>query len=206
MIFERQIYRIKCGKMQEAAETMRQEDDAALAADTRGRPPTRIYTPMFAPELLVVEYTGESLDEIAEGWAIWHGTGRAPAFFEKWQTPNEEFVAREVWQVPAHHTVDGAENKIVVRWTRTARSFKEEALAELLTHWVIEGGRYTAHVMRPVYGPGSDVVLEVEYADLADYQAKIAEWTAHPEIEAFFDQWHGLTVPGGSTEVWNLYP
>jgi hypothetical protein len=206
MIFERHIYRIKSGKMQEAADAMRQEDDAALAADSRGRPRARICTPMFAPQNLIVEYIGASLDEIAEGWAIWRGSGRAPAFFEKWGTLNEEFVASEIWQVPAHHTVEGAENGIAIRWTRTALSFREEALAELLTHWVIEGGRYTARVLRPVYGPGSDVVLEVEYADLADFQVKMAEWRAHPDIDAFDDQWYGLTVPGGSNEVWTLHP
>jgi len=110
MIVERHTYRVKCGKMQEAADAMRQEDNAALAALTRGRQRTRIYTPMFAPETLVVEYIGESLDEIAEGWAIWQGSGRPLAFFEKLQTLSERFMSGEIWQVPAHHTVEGAEN------------------------------------------------------------------------------------------------
>jgi len=75
-----------------------------------------------------------------------------------------------------------------------------------LTDWVVDGDRYTARVMRPLYGPGQSVALEVEYADLADFQVKMAEWRAHPEIDAFDDHWHGLTVPGGTNEVWSLYP
>ncbi len=59
-----------------------------------------------------------------------------------------------------------------VQGTEELRAFATERTPGSVAsrHWntshVIEGGRHTARVMQPVYHPGQDVVLEVEYADL----------------------------------------
>ena len=96
--------------------------------------------------------------------------------------------------------------RIAIRWTRQALPTKGKNVVELLNQWFIEDAQTTNRVTQPQYGSPINIVLEIEYADLADYQAKIGEWMAQPDVESFFEQLHTLTVPGGTTEVWNRYP
>ncbi|MFN8489174.1 MAG: NIPSNAP family protein [Caldilineaceae bacterium] len=50
------------------------------------------------------------------------------------------------------------------------------------------------------------VAFEIEYADLAEYEAYWKAIAAQPWIDDFFAQWFTITEPGGKNEIWVVEP
>jgi len=207
MFIERQVYEVLPGCGQKAAQLMREETEATRALVKFSSPPARIYTSVFGPQLqLAVEWTHESMEEMDAGWAAWLDSGRAAAFFDAWAEVSSRYCLHELKPVFAAHTVEGEKNGIAVRWMCEYNVRQEETMAKFWKERVVDPGLYTARVLMPWYGATSSVILEVEYADLADYQAKMAAWSGRDDIETFWETFNKAVRPGGTTEVWQLMP
>lgn len=55
-------------------------------------------------------------------------------------------------------------------------------------------------------GPIDVVAFEIEFANLAEYEAYWAAVAVEPWIGAFFAQWDTITDPGGMNEIWLVEP
>jgi hypothetical protein len=205
MIIARQVHQVNPVTMLKAAQMLREEDEAILATGKVSRPPARICTPMFGPQYCVAwENTYESLDEQGAESVIWRETGRPAAFYEAWADVGHKWQSVEIYDVLAASAVEGEENTIAVRWTCEYNVRREWEMAKLWKEWVVDPGVYTARVLMARFGAKPHVILEVEYASLADYEAKFAAWNAQEGIEGFWEAFNQTSRPGGTTEVWQL--
>jgi len=207
MIVERQVYEVHPGCIEKAAQLMREEDDATRALVKSSSPPARIYSSMFGSQLQVaIEWTRESQEKMDADWAAWFGSGRTAAFFDAWAQVSTRYLAHELRPVFAASTVEGERNGIAVRWTCEHNVRQEQVMADLWKQWIADSGTYTARVLMPWYGATSHVILEVEYADLADYETRMAVWASQEGIEGFWEAFNPTFRSGGMTEVWRLMP
>lgn len=204
MFVDRRVFRVRPGLAAEAAQAMREENNAAATQPPLR--PTRIYTPIYGPSLLMaVEWTADTLEKGRHGWELYNAMDRAMAFYEKWATYVDEFVSCEIWNVQAEHIGEATEDKIAVRWTRKARHGRADDLAQLWEDWVVSDANLTVRLMRPEYGVMQTVVLELEAPSLLVYEQAFDKWLSQPDIETFGQQWNSMLAPGGSTEVWRLH-
>ena len=93
---------------------------------------------------------------------------------------------------------------LVHRVTWNVKPGKQEEAEELLRK---AGEMYPSpHVVRvyvPETGPFNTLVYEVEFENLADYQAHWQKWYALPGRAEFMEKWNEL-VTGGGDQLWNL--
>lgn len=207
MIVQRHVYQVKPGNTAPLTQRMREEDDVVLATGKVSRAPARIYTAIFGSQYRVaIEWTNASREEQEAGWEAFIASGRAAAFGEFWNRLAYRYETNEIFDVVAAHTVEGEENTIAVRWICDALPGKADEVADLWQRWVIDPQAYTARLLRPGSGAMPYVILEVEYADLADYQARMRAWSTQDGIDAFWQAFDQTVRPGGTTEVWQLMP
>lgn len=206
MIIEREVHCIPDGRWSDAVQALREEDNATRYVVGDAYQPARVYTSIFGPdEQLAVEWTSASMAERDANWAAWRGTGRAPAFFEKWGAHGGGMVSGEILELISASLLDAGAGGIAVRWTRIPVFGKPLDLIDLWTRWIVDTGKYTARVMRPLFAGHTRAILEMEFADLADYQTQFQAWLDQPGIEAFWETYRQVVRPGGATEVWRLH-
>ena len=92
----------------------------------------------------------------------------------------------------------------------TAKDGQTQELVDLvLAEDKVEIGRgrsapfraYTANIGPP----HNQVILEWEYADLAEYERMWAEWAALPSPPAFMEKWRELAEPNLTSRIWSLH-
>lgn len=59
-------------------------------------------------------------------------------------------------------------------------------------------------IYRSHYGPFDQVVLEIEFEDVAAMESMWADWNASDRGMEYMRRWVEITEPGGSNEVWIL--
>jgi hypothetical protein len=57
-------------------------------------------------------------------------------------------------------------------------------------------GRATSTVWTQVAGPFYEIVIEVDYPDLASYEREQKAFNSDPQIAKMFGRWDEVTVPG----------
>lgn len=93
---------------------------------------------------------------------------------------------------------------LVNRRTFMVKTGRVEEAAKLLK----AGEKYHKHVpTNRIYisdiGTYNQVVLELEFENMTEYERFWAEWEASPDLEAFMKKWHKVTK-GGISEIWQL--
>jgi hypothetical protein len=94
MIVQRGTFRIKPGRMDEAA--------ALVLAEGEKHPPRafRVYTPHTGPVgILAMEWEFENLAEYERYWAEWDAKPETAAFSEKWNELREAGGTLEIWNL-----------------------------------------------------------------------------------------------------------
>jgi hypothetical protein len=207
MILQRNASQLLVGVQVEALEAMREEDNAALAALGGHGMPGRISTCRIGPRsMAAIEWLFESMEAREFFWQAWFGTGRQAAFNEKWNRLSTGEISIELYDVHASHTLEGESNGITVRWTVHPSKGKLTELADLWTEWIVATGKYTSRVLLPQHGVLQRVIVEVDFANLADYDARVQAWVEQPGMERFWPAHNALLAPHGTTEVWDLHP
>ena len=92
---------------------------------------------------------------------------------------------------------------VVNRRTFSASRGKLAEVVELLKA-AAQDAPQTYRIYASYYGTFHQVVLEVEFTDMASMEAAWAEFDARPGTESFLAQWNTITEPGGTNEVWVL--
>lgn len=89
---------------------------------------------------------------------------------------------------------------------RRAFNVKKGCMEELVALLVAERERLDSdyRIYAPGISPFDVVVLELEFESLEEYETAWAEWSASPESDEFMEKFNGLTLPGGTNEVWTL--
>lgn len=64
--------------------------------------------------------------------------------------------------------------------------------------------RFPYRIYSSHYGPFDQVVLEIEFKDVAQMEAEWAVWYASDASKEFTARWVEITEPGGTNEVWIL--
>ena len=94
------------------------------------------------------------------------------------------------------------------RWTWHAKKSCTDELVEAIKSWPEYGLPKPPHSWRVYWhsalSPWDVVVWEVEFADMAEYQAWIDEFYASPRVGEFYERRRGLTDRGGGGDVWNV--
>ena len=52
--------------------------------------------------------------------------------------------------------------------------------------------------------PYDQVVWEVEYESLAEYESVLHEWTTGPDAASFEEKYSQFTANGGTSEIWEV--
>ncbi|MCE7980079.1 MAG: hypothetical protein DYG89_02710 [Caldilinea sp. CFX5] len=79
---------------------------------------------------------------------------------------------------------------------------KHDYLDEAITMLKEGSVGFNARVYRSHYGPLHTVAFEIEFADMAELEARWNAWFVTPEGAAFTKRWHAITEPGGQNEIW----
>jgi hypothetical protein len=207
MIVQRMEWRIKNSMMDTAVKLLREEDNAALSVAPHKRSQARIYTSMFGTvSIVAMEWTYTSIAENNVDNEAWFSTGRVPAFLDKWDAVLDKIISNEIYDLHSSYVVEDSKNTIAIRWIRKPVTRRNPEFMDNLDKWIVNTGKYTARVMDKMYGVAQGVFMEIEYADLMDYQSQLQEWLKQPGIESFWKIHNEIAEPEGSTEVWNLMP
>lgn len=204
-IINRRLFKIKMGKMQEAAAMVRDEVNA-VAAEGGYSGPGRIYLPHFAPEnILAVEWEYESLAAYESQWAEYGARPETAEFQTKFGPLRSGPGHNEIRYLLAANEVEGSQNNIAVRWVKL---IKPEAFDDIQAATVAEfvtPGEWVARLSRPETGWFGEQTLEIEYESLTAYEDARAEWSARPTTGDFVKILNAGLREGGRTEVWEIY-
>jgi hypothetical protein len=206
MMLQRNVSRFLVGAQEEALKAMREEDNAALAALGGHQMAGRISTCRIGPRsMAAIDWLFESAETREAFWQAWFGTGRLAAWNEKWNSLSTGEVSIELYDVHASHTLEGDRNGISVRWTVHPSKGKLTELADFWTEWIVATGKYTSRVLLPQYGVRQRVMVEVDFANLADYEARVQAFNEQVNMEQFLPVHNALMMPHGTTEVWDIH-
>ncbi|MCJ7739201.1 MAG: hypothetical protein MUQ10_18125 [Anaerolineae bacterium] len=204
-IINRRLFKIKYGKMEEAAALMKAEVEAFDVY----KGPSRIYMPLFAPgEILAVEWEYESLAEYESLWTIYGARPASEVFLAKFGMLETGPHFNELRQLVAANEVDGSKNTIAVRWVDNVKPGNwqggQDVLAANVAEFVTPGG-FAARLSMPEAGQFGEQTLEIEFVSLAGFEAALAEWSARPTAAAYREKVKVGLREGGTTEVWRIY-
>jgi hypothetical protein len=66
----------------------------------------------------------------------------------------------------------------------------------------VERGHGNGRVLTPRFGQFDRLVMELRFQNLAEYEKFWADWSALPTTPHFGEQWPALSIPGGTSELW----
>jgi hypothetical protein len=201
-ILNRRLFKIKYGKMEEAAALMKAEVEAFDVY----KGPSRIHTPLFGPDnILAVEWEYESLAEYESLWAKYEARPASGAFLAEFGALETGPHFNELRQLVAANEVDGSKNNIAVRWLRYVKPAHWPDVAAGNVDEFVTPGEFAARISMPEAGQVGEQTLEIEYESLAGFEAAMAEWSARPTTAAYSKKVLSKLQEGGTTEVWRIY-
>ena len=94
MIVEREVYKVKSGRLDGALEVIRQWPS------TGDDPPMRVYAPSISPwGVIVFEWEFESLEARSAFWKAFLALPEVEQLTPKWQECIEDRVKTEIWRL-----------------------------------------------------------------------------------------------------------
>jgi hypothetical protein len=90
---------------------------------------------------------------------------------------------------------------IVNRRTFNLKQGQEKSAVEAIKAFYANPDPHTLRWYISDIGPFNKLVVEIEYKDLADYEAY---WSTFDPGEDFWKNWFELTDLGGANEIWQL--
>ena len=93
MYINRRTFKVKHGAMEEAVKLVKAEIERTGWKGT-------VYTAEFGPfDVMVVDFSTESLEDYEKSSSEWDASPEAAKFFEKWYTLTERGGTNELWVV-----------------------------------------------------------------------------------------------------------
>ena len=94
---------------------------------------------------------------------------------------------------------------IVHHMTWKAKPGQENALVEMIKEgFAMHPAPHGRRIFTPDIGANNRVVIDIEFENLAEYEAYWEEWNSKPELPAFAERWLKLVESGGGSETWNV--
>ena len=204
-IINRRLFKIKMGKMQEAAAMLREEIEA-FTAEGGYSGPGRIYLPHFAPEnILAVEWEYEDLEAYESQWAEYAVRPASADFLAKFRRLESAAGHNEIRHLLAANEVEGSQNNIAVRWIKLIKPGAFDDVQAATVAEFVTPGEWVARLSNPETGWFGEQTLEIEYESLTAYVDARAEWSARSTTADFVKILNAGLREGGRTEVWDIY-
>jgi len=68
----------------------------------------------------------------------------------------------------------------------------------------VELSHASGRLLTPVYGTFDQMVLELRFQTLAEYEKFWADWWSLPTTQQFVELWPSLFMSGGNSELWQI--
>ncbi len=164
-----------------------------------GQADARVLTAVFGPfDRMIFEVRFPALADFEPFWAKWSELPTTPKFQQDWPMVSVPGGSTELWEVrePGAHT-----GKIVNRRTFMAKSWQMDAAVQLLQsiHHLAD-----FEILTPSFGPNDIFNMDLEFADLQEYQAAWEKFSTSSEAGPFYEKWFQVVDPGGANEIWEV--